>query len=63
MKIDRFHGEKANKVNFNTTIDQELHDAFREKCKENRIPVNEAIESFMKKYNEGGFQICLRENK
>lgn len=45
------------KKNFNTTIDAELLDRFKQRCKENKIGMNEVVESFMEEYCNNHYRI------
>ena len=47
----------------NTTINKDVFEEFKKKCKQSGIPMNIIIESFMAQYNNGDFQICIRKNK
>jgi len=45
--------KEINRVNFNTTIQKDILDNFREYCKKKRAPMNQLIEIFMQKCIDG----------
>jgi len=40
---------------FNTSIDEEILQQFKEKCKEEKMPINIVLERFMQGYINGEF--------
>lgn len=53
----------VNKRTFSTTIDPQVVDAFKEKCKEENINQSMLIETFMKAYVNGKVELRLVNNK
>ena len=47
------------KAVLSTTINADIMEAFKEKCKEDGVPMNVIIELFIKQYNSGKFEIIL----
>lgn len=47
--------QKSNKLN--TTINPDVLDAFRQKCKKTGVQMNTLIEAFMRQYVQGGFYL------
>lgn len=48
-----------NKCQFSTPIQADVVDKFKEKCKENQTPMNVVIETFMRQYAAGEFDLTL----
>lgn len=48
---------------FTTTIDKPLQNQFKAKCAENGIKMNDLLETFMKMYVDGKFEMILRLNE
>lgn len=44
---------------FNTSIDEEILQKFRDKCKEENFPINIVLEKFMEGYIEGRFNFRM----
>lgn len=44
---------------FNTSIDTEILQKFKDKCKEENIPINIVLERFMQGYVEGKFTFTM----
>lgn len=44
---------------FNTSIDEEILQKFRDKCKEENFPINIVLEKFMEGYIEGKFNFRM----
>lgn len=42
---------------FNTSIEKKIQNEFKEKCKEENIPMNKVLEMFMERYVKGEFKI------
>lgn len=52
--------EKAEKrAILSTTINAEIMEKFKERCKADGVPMNIIIELFIKQYNSGNFEIVL----
>lgn len=51
------------RTTFNTTINKEVLDSFREYCKDINCPMNLALEIFMKQFIEGQFSLSITKNK
>ena len=47
---------------FTTTIEKSLQNQFKAKCAENGIKMNDLLETFMKMYVDGKFEMVLRLN-
>ena len=45
---------------FNTSIDEEILEQFRAKCKEEKLPINVVLERFMQGYVEGKFTFTMK---
>ncbi|WP_182431679.1 hypothetical protein [Clostridium sp. AF32-12BH] len=45
---------------FNTSIDAEILEQFRAKCKEEKIPINIVLERFMQGYIDGNFKLEMQ---
>lgn len=45
---------------FNTSIDEKILDDFREKCKDEKLPINTVLELFMKGFTDGDFKLELK---
>lgn len=45
---------------FNTSIDEEILEQFREKCKEQKIPINVVLERFMQGYIDEDFKLEMK---
>lgn len=45
---------------FNTSIDEEILNNFKEKCKEEKFPINIVLERFMKGYVDGNFKLEMQ---
>ena len=45
---------------FNTSIDEEILKNFKEKCKEEGLPINVVLEKFMKGYIEDAFSLEMK---
>ena len=54
---EKVHG----KYSFRTTITQEIYDEFRDTCKRMGVPMNIVLESFMKDFNSGLYEVCVRK--
>lgn len=44
-----------------TTITSEIYNAFRDTCKRMGVPMNIILESFMKDFNAGSYEFCVRK--
>lgn len=44
---------------FNTSIDAEILQKFKEKCKEDNLPISIVLERFMQGYIEGKFKFTM----
>ena len=44
---------------FNTSIDTEILQKFKDKCKEENLPINIVLEKFMQGYIEGRFSFKM----
>lgn len=47
---------------FNTSIEEEIANTFKEKCKQDNIPMNKVLEMFMEGYNNNIFTIEMKVN-
>lgn len=47
---------------FNTTINTDVQNEFREYCMEIGIPLNVVLEAFMKQFSKGEFQMKFGKN-
>ena len=47
------------KNKFNTSIDADILQSFKDKCKEDNIPINLVLEMFMQGYAEGKFTFVM----
>lgn len=45
---------------FNTSIDEEILEQFREKCKEEKLPINVVLERFMQGYVNEDFKLEMK---
>lgn len=45
---------------FNTSIDEEILQQFKEKCKEEKLPINIVLEKFMQGYINGEFKLEMK---
>ncbi len=45
---------------FNTSIDEEILEQFRAKCKEEKIPINVVLERFMQGYINEDFKLEMK---
>lgn len=45
---------------FNTSIDMEILEQFKEKCKEEKLPINIVLERFMQGYVSGNFKLEMQ---
>lgn len=45
---------------FNTSIDEEILQNFREKCKEEKLPINVVLERFMQGYANEDFKLEMK---
>lgn len=45
---------------FNTSIDTEILEKFKEKCKEEKLPINVVLERFMQGYVSGNFKLEMQ---
>lgn len=45
---------------FNTSIDEEILDQFKEKCKQEKLPINIVLEKFMQGYIDGDFKLEMQ---
>lgn len=45
---------------FNTSIDTEILEQFKEKCKEEKLPINIVLERFMQGYISGNFKLEMQ---
>ena len=45
---------------FNTSIDEEILEQFRAKCKEDNLPISIVLERFMQGYVEGKFTFTMK---
>ena len=45
---------------FNTSIDEEILQQFKEKCKEEKLPINIVLERFMQGYINGEFKLGMK---
>ena len=45
---------------FNTSIDTEILEQFKEKCKEEKLPINIVLERFMQGYILGNFKLEMQ---
>lgn len=53
-------GIKPMKKAFNTSIDEEILEQFREKCKEEKLPINVVLERFMQGYVNEDFKLEMK---
>ncbi len=44
---------------FNTSIDEDILEKFKEKCKEEKLPINVVLERFMQGYIEDAFRLKM----
>lgn len=44
---------------FNTSIDEEILEKFKEKCKQENLPINVLLERFMQGYIDGDFKLKM----
>ena len=54
---------KPKRIPFNTTINEEIANNFREYCKNINAPMNMVLEIFMTQFTEGQFTFKLTNNK
>ena len=47
---------------FNTSIEENVQNTFKEKCKQENIPMNKVLEMFMDGYNNNKFIIEMKVN-
>lgn len=52
----------ANRAAFNTTIDKNIANMFREKCQEYGLAINIVLEKFMEKFATGEFYVDMNIN-
>lgn len=45
---------------FNTSIDMEILEQFKKKCKEERLPINVVLEKFMQGYIKEDFKLEMK---
>ena len=45
---------------FNTSIDEEILEQFKEKCKNDKLPINIGLEKFMQGYINGDFKLEMQ---
>jgi hypothetical protein len=45
---------------FNTSIDEEVLQQFKNKCKEEKLPINVVLEMFMQGYIDGKFSLEMK---
>ena len=45
---------------FNTSIDEEILEQFKEKCREEKLPINIVLEKFMQGYIKGDFKLEMQ---
>lgn len=45
---------------FNTSIDEEILEQFRNKCKDEKLPINVILERFMQGYINGDFKLEMK---
>ena len=45
---------------FNTSVDEEVLEQFKEKCKAEKIPFNIILERFMQGYIQGNFKLEMQ---
>ena len=48
------------KNKFNTSIDADILQAFKDKCKEDNLPISIVLERFMQGYVEGKFTFIMK---
>ena len=48
------------KNKFNTSIDADILQAFKDKCKEDNLPISIVLERFMQGYVEGKFTFTMK---
>lgn len=53
-------GIRPMKKAFNTSIDEEILEQFREKCKEEKLPINVVLERFMQGYINEDFKLEMK---
>lgn len=53
---------KSTKRPFNTPINVELLNNFKQTCKELEIPMNTVVEVFMRDFNNGRFVMCTERD-
>jgi hypothetical protein len=54
---------KQKRVMFNTTINENALNKFREYCKDANIPMNVVVETFMEQFADGQFIFKLGKSK
>ncbi len=52
---------KSPKSALRTTITQEIYETFRDICKRTGVSLNLVLESFMKDFNAGLYEVCVRK--
>lgn len=52
-----------NKVRFNTMIDEDVYERFKNGCQYSGVPMGTLIESFMRQYSDGEFCIRFGSNR
>lgn len=45
---------------FNTSINEEILEQFKEKCKNDKLPINIVLEKFMQGYINGDFKLEMQ---
>ena len=55
--------ESGKRSALNTTIDKDVFDAFKAKCKVTGVPMNVLLETFMIQFNEDSFVLRYEDNK
>lgn len=65
MSSIKTNGEvnKNKRAMLNTTIDEKVLNDFKTYCKELGIPMNMALELFMRQFSTGAFTLKLAKNK
>ena len=47
---------------FNTSVEEEIANAFKDKCKQENIPMNKVLEMFMEGYINNQFTVEMKVN-
>lgn len=61
MIVKQKGGDKMARTSFTTTIESNLQEAFKLKCKEKNLNMNEVLETFMNAYLNEEFEVSIEK--